>query len=187
MQIYNTELEFLNTFEQVWQAQGVDHNLLVAIKVGVQNADNDERDVKSHSDGSLNLRVKGWVIRNEDIPMIEAIGIAVTAATAALGPGGLVMMATISATTSFAALCWKAWCKGVSLTQKEIAVLGFLEIHGPMELDELAKKASSNMKDISADEIVKTVQSLTDVEFRDGKVVELVRRDASGRWRVNPI
>jgi hypothetical protein len=188
MRNFETEQEFLDAV-----AQALPHDaravgpLSGALIAGVREANVAVREGTLADAGGLNLRIKGWVLRNDDLPVVEAIGIVGAAATAALGPGGIAAAAVITAVTSFAAMCWKAWRKGAPLSRREIAVLGFLEINGPMDEEELARKASAQLKDFSADEVRKALRGLTDVELRNGEIVSLVRKDSSGQWRARPV
>jgi hypothetical protein len=188
MRSFETEQEFLDAVAQALPDDTLAGSPLSrAVIAGVREADVGARQGGPADAGGLNLRLKGWVLRNDDLPVVEAIGIVGAAATAALAPGGIAVAAVVTAVTSFAAMCWKAWRKGAPLSRSEIAVLGFLEINGPMDEEELAQKASAQLKDFSAEEVRKALRTLTDVELRDGEIVSLVRKDASGRWRARPV
>ena len=56
-----------------------------------------------------------------------------------------------------------------------------------MDLGELTETASAQIEGLSGEKLVMALESLTDVELRDGKIVELVRRDNSGRWRARAV
>jgi hypothetical protein len=187
MRNFDTEQEFMEAVSQALPHDATAVDLLSgALMAGVREADLAARADMRADAGSLNLRLKGWVLRNDDLPVLEAIGIVGAAATAVLAPGGIAAAAVVTAITSFAAMCWKAWRKGAPLSRSEIAVLGFLEINGPMDEEELTQKAAS-LKDLSIDEVRRSLRTLTDVELRDGEMVSLVRKDASGRWRARPM
>ena len=183
MRMFETEQDFLEAVANEWRHQAPPTYLVTALMSGLQRADAALTKEIPAADAGLNLKLKGWVLRTEDLPVIEAIGIAGAAASAAFAPGGIAAAAVITAISSFAAMCWKAWRKGARLNRDEIAVLGFLEVHGPMDLEELKRKASTQLRNLSTSAVAKALRSLTDVELRDGEIVSLVRRDASGRWR----
>jgi hypothetical protein len=117
----------------------------------------------------------------------ELIGVVGAAAAAALAPGAIVAAAMVTALSSFAALVWKAWRKGAKLTKAEVATLGFLEVHGPMSDQDLLAKAPVALEGLSTAEVQRAIQTLQDVELRDGDVVSLIRRDASGLWRARAL
>jgi len=127
MRSFETEQEFLDAVAQALPDDTHTDGLLSrAVLAGVHEADVGARQTGPAEARGLNLRLKGWVLRNEDLPVIEGIGIVGAAATASLAPGGIAAAAVITAVTSFSAMCWKAWRKGAPLSRSEIAVLGFL-------------------------------------------------------------
>lgn len=188
MRKYETQDEFLDDVEKKWCVSGSPPDaVLQALRGGVQVAETDIREAETPADGSLNLRLSNWILRDEDLPVLETIGVVSTVVTAALAPGLIATAAVLTALSSFATVCWKTWRKGAQLSKDEIAVLGFLQVHGPMDLQELQDKASAAVDDLSKNDVALTLQSLTDVELRDGNIIELVRKDASGRWRARDV
>jgi hypothetical protein len=180
MRQFNSESEFLAALGDQWH--GADAEVIAALGAGVSRAEGEVRQEDNRDGAGLDLRLKGWVLRTEDVPVAEAIGIVAAALTAATGPVGITAAAVITAVSSFAAMCWKAWRKGAALSQKEIALLGLLRFHGPMTGKELASKAAAQFPEMTPGDVTKNLQSLSDVNLRDGSVVALVRRDASDRW-----
>src|SRR5262245_47449837 len=79
MRRFDTEHEFLAALKDSWQEQRVPPAVLEALKTGVQESDRDVRGEAELATGALNLRLKGWVLRNEDLPVLESIGIVATA------------------------------------------------------------------------------------------------------------
>jgi hypothetical protein len=188
MHKFNTQEAFLDeVVKEVKNFAPQSEDVLQAIRNGFKDADIDMQDAEKLADGSLNLRINNWILREEDIPVIETIGIVSTAVTAAFVPGAVVTAVVVTALSSFATICWKAWRKGAPLSKAEISVLGFLQVHGPMFLEELKDKAVFADNEISKIDVELALQSLTDVELRDGNIIELVRQDASGRWRASPV
>lgn len=185
MRAFSSESEFLDAIAERWPGGGTE--LEQALRDGVGAAESEARSEQGAADGSLDLRLGSWVLRSEDLPVAEAIGLVGAALAAALAPGAIAAGAVVTAVTGFATLCWKAWRKGAPLSRDEIAVLGLLQVHGPMTLEQLQKRAASELEGLAPDDVERTLQSLTDVELRDGRLVELVRQDASGRWRARPV
>jgi hypothetical protein len=183
MHQFNTEGEFLAALGDRWRGNADGPELLAALSAGVGRAEAEVRQDGDGEEAGLDLRLKGWVLRNEDLPVAEAIGVVAAVVTAATGPVGLTAAAAVAAVSGFATMCWKAWRRGAPLSRNEIALLGFLEVHGPMTEEALVSKVTAQFPDMTAEDVRSDLQSLGDVNLRDGSVAELVRRDASGRWR----
>jgi hypothetical protein len=184
MQTFNTEEGFAAAIEQALQPGAPPEAVRGAIVAGVRRA---EEEVRAEGGGGsgLELRIRNWVLREEDLPVAETIGLVGAAATALLAPAAVAAAAVVTALTAFAGLCWRTWRKGGVLSRAEIAILGFLQVQGPMTLDDLKQKASAAIAGLTPDDVGQGLQSLRDVELRDGRIVELVRQDASGRWRAH--
>lgn len=188
MNKFDTQEKFLDEIvTELGQFNIQSEAILQAIREGFRDADCNLRNSQQIANGGLNLRVKNWILREEDLPFIETIGTVSTAITALMLPEVAVSAVLVTALSSFTAICWQAWRKGATLSKAEVAVLGFLQVHGPILLEDLVEKAAASIDDLSEDDVKLAIQSLTDVEFRDGDIVELVRRDESGRWRVRSL
>lgn len=187
MRTFATDSEFRGAIDESLHGRVASDDIRAAIAAGIGAGELDTRDDPTLEDGGLNLRVNNWVLRDQDIPMTELIGIVGAAAAAALVPGAIVAGAVITALSSFAAMAWKAWRKGAKLTKAEVATLGFLEVQGPMSDDDLVAKASTALDGLTADDVKRAIQTLQDVELRDGDLVSLIRRDASGLWRARAV
>lgn len=185
MQSFATQSDFAHAVGDTLAALPAE--LRDALAAGIAAGDAEARSAAAGDDGTLNLRLGSWVLREQDLPVTELIGIVGAAVTAALAPGVIAAGAVVSALTAFAALAWKAWRKGARLSKPEIAVLGFLKVEGPMTLDDLKVRAPAAFPDISAADVERAVASLQDVELRDGDLVELIRKDAAGLWRARPV
>lgn len=181
MRQFETQSDFVSAVAQEWQQQGQSRPLVDALADGLSRAESEIRAEGEVHEAGLDLRLGGWVLRTQDMPVIEAIGVVGAAAAALAAPGGIAVAAVIAAVSSFASLCWKAWRRGAPLSRSEITVLGMLQIQGPMTQEELLAKAASKFPDLTPPEVNMSLLSLGDVELRDGSIVELVRRDASGR------
>ena len=188
MRTFATETEFKGAVDTALQGSVTSADVREALLAGIGSGEKDSRGQPAATDdGALNLRLNGWILREQDIPVTELIGIVGAAATAVLAPEVIAAAAVVTALTSFAALAWKAWRRGAKLSKAEIATLGFLEVHGPMTLAELKAKASAAMEGLAPAEVERAVKTLQDVELRDGEIVELIRKDAAGLWRARPI
>lgn len=182
MRTFTTESEFTEAIGA--SLESLPPEVLAAVCTGIAAGDAAARGAATGADGTLNLRIGGWVLRDQDAPVAELIGIVGAAATAALVPGAIAAGAVVTALTTFAALAWKVWRRGGRLSGPEIAVLGFLEVQGPMTLDELKLRAPAGLPDVSATDVERAFATLQDVELRDGDIVSLIRQDAAGLWRV---
>jgi hypothetical protein len=185
MRQFDTEHDFVSAAAREWTNDERTQPLVGALVDGLRSAESEVRSADEIHEAGLDLRLGGWVLRTQDMPVLEAIGVVSAAALALAAPGAVVAAAAITAVSGFASLCWKAWRRGAPLSRAEITVLGFLRIHGPMTEQQLVEKVAEGPSGMPADEVRTTVSSLGDVELRDGSIVELVRRDASGRLRVS--
>jgi hypothetical protein len=180
---FATNAEFAAAIDNALASAGAGTAIRAALVAGVDQGEQDHRARRALADGALNLRTGKWVLRGQDMPVLEAISMVGAAATAALGPGALAP-ALILALTSFASLCWRTWRKGAVLSKAEVAVLGFIELHGPIGLEALGAKASAALS-LSPTEIENAVLTLQEMQLRDGNIVSLIRKDAAGQWRAS--
>ena len=187
MQKFSKQSDFLDAAMTHVQPGTAGGAVFEALRSGISEADGELRKEAHATDSALGLRVGAWIIRSEDIPVLEAISIGAAAATAVAGPVGLTAAAVVTAVSGFATLCWKAWRKGATLSKDEVAVLGFLQVHGPLSVEDLKTMAASQLKDMTAERVELAMKSLGEVELLSGELVDLVRKDASGRWKVRSI
>jgi hypothetical protein len=182
METFATNAEFRRAINAALCSSSTEDTVRAALVAGIDQGETEQRSVARNADGALNLRVSNWVLRGQDMPVLELIAIVGAAATAAVVPGGIAAGAMVTALTSFASLCWKTWRKGAPLSKAEIAVLGFVEVHGPISIEDLRAKASVVL-DLTISDIDNAVLTLQQVEMRDGDIVPLIRQDAAGQWR----
>jgi len=195
LQKFSKQSDFLDAVVTHWRPSSASANagsptggsVLDALRSGISEADDDLRKEENPAENALGLRVGAWIIRPEDLPVLEAISVGAAAATAVLGPGGMTAAAVVTAVSGFAALCWKAWRKGATLSTDEVAVLGFLKVHGPLSMEDLKAMAAAQLKDMTAERVELAMKSLGEVELLNGELVDLVRKDPSGRWKVRPV
>ena len=187
MRTFATDVEFSEALEAALAPEVASKEIRAALAAGIGAGEQDSRTGPALEDGSLNLRLSSWVLRDQDIPMTELIGAVAAAITIAVAPGAIVAGALVTALSSFASLAWKAWRKGARLTRPEVAVLGFLEVEGPMPDGELVAKASASIEGVSPVDVERAILTLQEVELRDGDLVSLIRKDAAGLWRARPV
>jgi hypothetical protein len=184
MQNFSTNAEFKSALDAALASSGASEPIRAALVEGVDRGETEQRGADRPVNRALNLRVGDWVLREQDMPVLELIGMVAAAATAALAPEAIAATAVVTALSSFAGLCWKTWRKGAPLSKAEIAVLGFVEVHSPIAQADLEAKASAPLGLTPAD-IDNAILTLQQVETRDGNVVSLIRKDAAGQWRAH--
>ncbi len=181
-QTFATPEAFSHAIDSTLTPSAASAQLRSAIVAGIGQGEAEHRGEQQATDGALNLRIGGWVLRGQDTPVLELIGIVAAAATAAVVPGAILAVPIITAVSSFATLCWKTWRKGAPLTRPEVAVLGFIGVNQPIgESDLLARMHGAlNLTD---EQIANAFKTLQQVMLRDGSVVALIRKDAADQWR----
>lgn len=185
MDLFETEADFLQAVRMRVPA-AIREDFAEAVVLGV-GASEHELHEDERPDGGLNLRVGTWVMRDVDIPVIEAIAMVGGAIVALATPGPLAVASLVAGVTAFAKLAWSTWRKSAKLSKDEIALIGLLQMNGPVTLENLQDLAARLFPHMSKDNVTANLSSLTDVELIDGNTVEVVRRDASGRWRLSSI
>jgi hypothetical protein len=115
VQTFATNAKFKTAIDTALGAAGAGDPIRAALVAGIDQGETEHRSAARSADGSLNLRISDWVLRGQDLPVLQLIGIVGTAATAALAPGAIAT-AVVTALTSFAGLCWKTWRKGSPLS-----------------------------------------------------------------------
>lgn len=182
MKIYSDEQEYAANISEHLAASKLPDNAVNSLLQGILQAD--EVLTEPTVATGLNLRFGKRILREKDLPVIEGISMAAAAITAVLVPAALAAPAIITGIAAFAKMAWTTWKKTAKLSEHEISILGLLNIHGPLNSNELVKKAKEAFPECSIETLSQSLASLTDVELLDGDVVELIRQDASGRWRV---
>jgi len=182
MQTFATNAEFKTAVDAALGTAGTSGAIRAALLAGIDQGETEHRVEARPADGALNLRISNWVLRTQDMPVLELIGIVGTAAISALAPEAVAAGIVVTALTSFAGLCWKAWRKGASLSKAEVAVLGFVQVHGPISLAALESRAAGTLG-LTATDIDNAVLTLQQVETRAGEIVALIRQDAAGQLR----
>ena len=79
-------------------------------------------------------------------------------------------------------LAWNTWRKGARLTKPEVAVLGFISVHGPISEADLLAKMHGTLG-LSDTDITDALKTLQQVLLLNGSIVSLIRKDAADKWR----
>lgn len=180
MKAFDTEAEFETALAGSLDGD-IPEDVRVAIKDGILEEERLLRsgDVELHG---FNLRLGKWLLRDDDIPVIEIIGLVGSGILAIAATGPLGLAAVISGVKSFAKIVWDAWRKSARLGNNEITMLGVIEVFGPIDEADAIAEAQKIDADVKLETWAKSILSLTDVELANGDVVELIRKDASERW-----
>jgi hypothetical protein len=182
IQQFQSSADFSKAIDSALTPSASSDAIRAALVAGVDQGEAQQRALAPTADGALNLRISNWVLRGQDMPVLELIGIVGAAATAAVAPGAIAAGAIIAALTSFATLCWKTWRRGAPLSKPETAVLGFITVHGPIKEADLLTKMHGTLN-LTDDDIHGAITTLQQVELRDGSIVSLIRKDAADQWR----
>jgi hypothetical protein len=183
--LFETEADFLKAV-RVRVPDAIREDFAEAIVRGVGASERELRE-DMQPDGGLNLRIGTWVMRDVDIPVIEAIAMVGGTIVALATPGPLAVASLVAGVTAFSKLVWSTWRKSAKLSKDEIAIIGLLQMHGPVTLEHLQELGIRVFPHMSKDSVVASLVSLSDVELIDGNIIEVVRRDASDRWRLRNI
>jgi hypothetical protein len=180
---FPTEKEFAAAISTQVAASHIDPSIASAITGGVVAA---ERELRAGpvlpGNTALNVRLGGFVMRDADIPFLQAISAVATAVAAAGSTAGLTAPLVIAAVTSLAQLCWNVWRKGALLNEGQMLVLGLLRARGPMSLSALADLTQQQRPDADIPFAERTLLSLSELELSDGQIIALATRDAAGLW-----
>lgn len=187
MRTFDSADEFATAVGATMRTALADESLLQPLAEGLGQAEEELRAEGPDSEDGFNLRVGRFFLREEDLPVIETIGIATTAAIALLAPGVVVAGVIISAAGSFAGLVWKAWRNGAMLTPEQIAVLGLVRFHGPIGRDPLVALAAKSEPPLAPEAVDRALIALHEAEMRDGDIVALVDFDDEGRVRARTV
>ncbi|MGB6688602.1 MAG: hypothetical protein WBE76_12245 [Terracidiphilus sp.] len=191
---YKTKDDFLGAVESHLNQQPLDRqqldqqdsraNIRSALLAGISSAEDDLRN-ESQDDKSqaFHLKVGSWVIRDDDVPIFEAVNAVASAVVLTLTTAGIAWPAIATALTSLASVCWRVWRKGARLSSRQVSVYGFLKAQGPMTLAALADCLKKAGIDLTQDDVASTLESLAEIELNDGQIVTLASRDASEHWK----
>jgi hypothetical protein len=181
---YGTQEAFLAGVSLILDEDDVDSDLSDALLSGIASADHNVRaSVQDQGSLALNLRVGSWVIRDDDVPIIQALGTLAAAVAASVGTAGIALPSVAVAVTALVDLCWRAWRKGARLSEPELAVYGFLGAHGPMSAEALSTCLAEDGRPMSAEALEQMLRALSAFDLSDGRVAALVKRGDDGAWK----
>jgi hypothetical protein len=181
---YKTKDEFLNAVSSHLATKESEANVRSALLSGISSADDDLRVEGGGGESqAFHLKLGAWVIRDEDLPIFEAVSSMATAVTLTLTTAGIAWPAIATALSQIANMCWRVWRRGAYLTAPQVAVYGFLEAQGPMTLSALAEGLSKAGKSLAEDDVSSILQSLAEIELNSGQVIKLATEDANEHWK----
>lgn len=159
-----------------------------ALRAGISAAENAiKTEPALPGDTALNIKLGGFVIRDADVPFLQALSAVSIAVAAAASTGGLTAPLIVAAVTSLGQLCWSVWRKGVRLDEIQLLILGLLRAQGPLQMDDLTAELRRQRPDVSAAAVERTLKALKDVELSDGQIISLAASDEDGAWRARQI
>lgn len=180
---YRTQADFLGAVSSLLDADGAPRDLRSALVSGIASADDGLRRARASDSLALDLKVGAWVIRDDDVPIIQALNAIGAAVAASLATSGVALPSVALAVTGLADLCWRAWRRGARLSELQLAVYGFLAAQGPMKVDALAACLANDDRAVAPDVLEGTLRGLTEFDLSDGNVVALVAREHDGAWK----
>jgi hypothetical protein len=181
---YNSKNDFLDAVSSHLEKQEPQADVRSALLAGISSAEDDLRNERSDEKSqAFHLKLGAWVIRDSDIPILEAVNSTAAAITLTLTTGGIAWPALTTALTSLANICWRIWRKGAHLSSRQIDVYGFLKAQGPMPVTALAESLQKAGKNLTQDDVGAVLQSLAEIELNDGSIITLASKDGNGYWK----
>ena len=179
---YKTKTEFLNAVHL--QLVDSPENIRSALLLGISSAEDDLReDARGDKSQAFHLKVGSWFIRDEDLPIFEAVGSMATAVALTLTTGGVAWPAIATALSQIANMCWRVWRRGAHLSVPQVAVYGFLKAQGPLTVNALVEGLNKTGKNFGQDDVASTLQSLSEIELNNGQIIKLATKDANEYWK----
>ena len=181
---YKTKDDFLGAVSSHLHAPESQPDIRSALLTGISSAEDDlrseSRDEKSQA---FHLKLGSWVIRDNDIPIFEAVNSAATAIALTLTTAGIAWPAVATALTALANICWRMWRKGAHLSSRQISVYGLLREQGPLTLAALVDSLKKSGEDFTQQDVTSTLDSLSEIELNDGQIIKLVSKDSNEYWK----
>jgi hypothetical protein len=185
---YKTKDEFLSAVSAHLEKEESQGKVSSALLSGVSSAEDDFRnEARAEDSQAFHLKLGAWVIRDDDLPIFEAVSSMGTALALSLTTAGIAWPAAAAALSQIANMCWRVWRRGAHLTAPEVAVYGFLEAQGPMTVSALTEGLKKAGKDLAQNDVASALQSLSEIELNNGQIIKLASRDANERWKASKI
>lgn len=178
---FGNSTAFLDALRSRIQVEGQQSEYLDAILDGIGHADTDLRE-EPRTSSSLDMRIGSWFIRDDDLPVFEALAAAITIASS-LVTGGLSLAIALPALSSLAGSTWKVWRKGGRFSDEQMIVLTLIESQGPISFDQLVEALDANEYELASAEVRRILMALGKVELADGTTAEVVREKSPGVWK----
>lgn len=184
---FESEADFIDAV-RARLGPALDADLMDRLAASIAEGERDWRATPQRpGETALNLRIGRFFIRDDDLPVIEAIG-ASASALVALDPDPRKAIAgLIPVLTTLASAAWNLWRKGVLLSREDMALLGLLRaLDGatPETLHAKAVAAGQEIGDVAA--ITRRLNRLSEVETRDGSELKLTKQ-ADDLWMAVPL
>jgi hypothetical protein len=126
-----------------------------------------------------------WVIRNDDLKLMDTLWPAICAATAVISLKSLTATATAAILGSTFKIVRAARTKGVRLGRfQHCLIMALRASDDGSTIQDLVSRMRSmlNQEDLSEQEVLTELNALTKIRLTDGTVVNLAAQDASGLW-----
>jgi hypothetical protein len=181
---FKTKEEFLGAVSSQLEKQQSESNIRSALLAGVSSAEDDLRNESAEEESqAFHLKMGSWVIRDDDIPIFEAVNSTATAVALTLTTAGIAWPAVATTLITFANVCWRVWRRGVHLSSRQVSVYGFLKAQGPMTLIALTDGLKKAGEDFTQEDLASTLESLSEIELNNGQIVKLASKDANEQWK----
>lgn len=181
---YKTKTEFLNAVTSHLQLEDSSANISSALISGISSAEDDLRkDALGDESQAFHLKVGSWVIRDDDLPIFEAVSSMALAVTLTLSTAGIAWPAIATALSQIANMCWRIWRRGAHLSAPQVTVYGFLKAQGPLTVNGIAEGLNKIGKSLAQDDIASALRSLSEIELSNGQIIKLATKDANEYWK----
>lgn len=181
---YKTKTEFLNAVSLHLQLEDSPADVRSALLSGISSAEDELReDARGEKSQAFHLKVGSWFIRDDDLPIFEAVSSIAAALALTLSTAGIAWPAIATALAQIANMCWRIWRRGARLSEPEVAVYGFLKAQGPLTINALVEGLNKMGKNLAPADVTSTLQSLSEIELGNGQIIKLATKDANEYWK----
>jgi hypothetical protein len=181
---YQTKADFLTAVSAHLPPRDSQANIRSALLSGISSAEDDLREQARIDDSqAFHLKLGSWIIRDDDLPIFEAVSAMATAVTLTLTTAGIAWPAIAAALSQIANMCWRVWRRGARLSGPQVTAYGFLKAQGPLTVDALTEVLNKAGKNITQADVASTLRSLSEIELNTGQIVKLASKDADEHWK----
>lgn len=178
-EIYENEAGCVDALTDKLQAQFIEPTLARKVAEALS-----EEFVTEQQVGGFGLRVGTWVIRDEDLNLLDAFATGVLAGFGAVA-GGPIVVAVATACVAGAKLVWAASRKGITLSKDQQVVITALQTYKTgCTKEQLSQWLTENFRSggWSPDKVSITLAQLEKIATYDGTVVAIAQKDGRGCW-----